>query len=100
MKRIVASRGMGKTSRLISEAKQALRNNKKVIFITPTKYLQDRLQSELPEVEFMTIGEAVLKSHGRQFNNTEILVDDIDMCIARIFGTSDFTYTLSLGDEL
>lgn len=98
MKRIIASRGMGKTSRLISEAKQALRNNKKVIFVTGSRATHDRLRLECPDIEFMTLDEAVFKTKGRRFDNTEIFIDDLDICVATIFGTGKFTYSLTLGD--
>lgn len=101
MKKIIASRGMGKTQRLIDEAKQALREGKEVIFITCNKFMQDKLSVELPGVEFMTLDEASFKCRGRKFNNVKILIDDIDICVGSIFvgsilGTADFTYTLSL----
>ena len=89
---------MGKTSRLISEAKQALRKGKKVIFVTASRAIQDRIRLECPSVEFMTPEDMVFKTHGRRFNDTEILVDDLDLCIAVLFGTGNFTYTLTLGD--
>lgn len=103
MKQIITSRGMGKTFRLISEASLAIQQGKKVIFIMATHGLIQIIKmykKPMAEIEFMTLKEAISNIRERSLDNTEIFIDDLDLCVSTLLSTSDFSYSLSIGDYI
>lgn len=100
MKSRIAGRGMGKTTTLLWEAEQAIKEGYEVFFILPTKLRIKSLKAEHPKINFVDSVEALYKFHGKRFNNTKIFVDDLEYCMAQIIGTSNLTYSLTIGDYL
>lgn len=101
MKKIISSRGMGKTTALINKAISEIRRGKKVIFICTNKnYVKPYEESFDPQkINFMTLAEFLIWSIGRNLKEYSILIDELDHCIAYLLGTSDFSYTLTVGED-
>lgn len=98
MKSIIASRGMGKTTILLAQAKNAADNGDDVFFLASSKYRAIQLEKEINDtrITFTTIHDYIFKTIGKRFNNLKIFIDDIDCCLAGLLTTRDITYTLSM----
>lgn len=98
MKSRIAGRGMGKTTTLLWEAEQAIKEGYEVFFILPTKLQVKSLKQEYPKINFMDSTEALYKLRGKQLDNAKVFIDDLEYCMAQIIGTSNLTYSLTIGD--
>lgn len=99
MKSIITSRGMGKTTILLTQAKAAADNGDDVFFLVPGKYRAMQLEKEINDsrIIFTTIHDYIFKTIGKRSNNNlKIFIDDIDCCLADLLTTQNIIYTLSI----
>lgn len=102
MTKVLASRGMGKTSRLLQLAMIDLEDGYNVIFILSSLSEVKRLKFLYGKIDFMTMEQFIEYKRGRGIDRsrTKIYIDELDYSLASILGTTNFTYSLTLEERI
>lgn len=100
MEKIFASRGMGKSTTLMNKALTKIRKGYKVVYICPSNSQADFFNNrgfDSSKIVFMPLHRFLDWAKGRNLKDYYILIDELDYCIADILGTTNFTYSLTVG---
>lgn len=99
MDRIIASRAMGKTTRLLELAKRSASKGRPVIFIMPNRVMIKNLAAKYQGIEFMSFREFI-EARGRNFDDVDIFIDEIEGCLISVmpWGSYPTAYSYTIGD--
>ncbi len=97
MHRIIASRGMGRTTKLLCKASELADKGEYVVFIVLNTYIAKNLK-ELkefnPKICFTTLKKFL---EGGYPKDAKIFIDDLDWCVGSVIG-NDYTYSIAIDD--
>lgn len=99
MKRIVLPRGMGKTTKLLNDAIDAVAAGEKVIFICASHEQCAKLRNNcVYKIIFMTLESYLELKDREQYQNCSIYIDDLDYCVKNLI-KQDYKYSLEKDDK-